>query len=306
MTDKNPMIDTHYGFVNAWETDENDHLNVQFFASAFQEANAHLRLALSLPSTNHPQTSTIIRISNDHIRFHAELREAESFVVHSGILDVQETNLTIYHELRTTPADVLSTTMVSVWQQVDENAQPKHWSSETIKQAKSLLMEQPKHAEKRSAGVSAAIPDIALNDAEPTTTIYKGIIHSEDCDSFGEATSKALFARFSNGGSHLWNQFGMNWFEMQSEAKGSVVVENFLDYRRPLHFGDPVTIKSFIRSVANKSLGFSHMVFNAETGALCVLSEATVILFDQKARKATSLTNDERLRFEAALWDPNK
>lgn len=42
---------TLFSFVNRWECDENDHLNVQFYFSRFEEADRQFRLMTGLSET---------------------------------------------------------------------------------------------------------------------------------------------------------------------------------------------------------------------------------------------------------------
>ena len=45
-------VETLFSFVNRWECDENDHLNVQFYFSRFDEADRQFRLVTGLSDAN--------------------------------------------------------------------------------------------------------------------------------------------------------------------------------------------------------------------------------------------------------------
>ena len=66
-------------FVNRWECDENDHLNVQFYFSRFEEADRQFRLLCGL-------SETLVGARRvRHVRYHKELRTGDLITVHSSV-----------------------------------------------------------------------------------------------------------------------------------------------------------------------------------------------------------------------------
>jgi acyl-CoA thioester hydrolase len=60
-------IETLFSFVNCWECDENDHLNVQFYLARFEEADRQFRLLSGLSDALAGARRA------RHLRYHEEL-----------------------------------------------------------------------------------------------------------------------------------------------------------------------------------------------------------------------------------------
>lgn len=71
------LVESLKSFVNRWECDENDHMNVQFYWTKFQTAALHFRLAAGLDDL--PETAR----SSRHVRYHSEVHAADPLVVRS-------------------------------------------------------------------------------------------------------------------------------------------------------------------------------------------------------------------------------
>ena len=74
------FLSCYLGSVNRWECDENDHLNVRFYAQKINQS-----VATFLHETLGPNTLTITR---QHLRFVQEARIATPLRVDCGLVDV--------------------------------------------------------------------------------------------------------------------------------------------------------------------------------------------------------------------------
>ncbi len=83
---------------------------------------------------------------------------------------------------------------------------------------------------------------------------------------------------------------------MQNRREGSVVVEMLNHYRRPLRAGDLLVVLSGLASFTDKTLTFTHFLFEAETGILAACAEAVGMKFDQKVRKIMTFTKEDQAR----------
>jgi len=298
------LTETGRGFVNAWECDENDHYNVQFFAAKKDEAQAHFRLALGLPPCNLPDSQMHVSTVYDHIRFHGELRVADMFTIKSGIVDWQDTTCVAYHEMRHVSTGQLSATYTSRWDHIDAatgNSAP--WSGHSRALAEQYRVDLPDDAQLRSAGRDGPIPDVTLQqaDAKGLMSTYRGIVLPGECDASGFMTTRHYVARFSDGAAHVWNQVGVDFKEGYQRGLGTVAVEDFISYRRPLRAGDAILLKSYVRHVARKTMSFAHLVFNAASGRIAATVEATAVLMDLDQRRATEFDPQIRTQLEKAM-----
>ena len=97
MTD---LISTARGCVNTWQCDENDHLNVQYFPAFAWDGARHLHAALGLGPRALAAQGLKVRTVEDHIRYHRELFAADAFEVASGPVEIGESTMVAYHEIR--------------------------------------------------------------------------------------------------------------------------------------------------------------------------------------------------------------
>ena len=74
------MIPCYYGSVNRWECDENDHLNVRFYAQKVHQA------LIAFTREVAAEQSRSVRVTGQHIRFVAEARIATPLRVDCALL----------------------------------------------------------------------------------------------------------------------------------------------------------------------------------------------------------------------------
>jgi len=289
--------ETGRGFINTWECDENEHLNVQFFVAKKDEADAHLRLALGLAPFN-VGGGVHVRRDFDHIRFHGELRIADMVAMRSGIVDWQTSHAIVVHELRRLPSLDLCATFRARWQAVDGEGNVRAWLDASASRAAPLRVALPEDAAPRSVGKDDAQADPTLADAEGLMTTYRGIVLPDHCDATGTMTPRYHMARFSDAAAHVWTAAGVDYAQSWTAEVGTVALEDMIHYRRPLRSGDALVIKSYIREVARKTLGFNHLLFDAASGKLAAIVEVTSAMFDLKGRRVLPLDYAVRRRLE--------
>ncbi|MEP2436118.1 MAG: thioesterase family protein, partial [Roseibium sp.] len=98
--------DTLFSFVNRWECDENDHLNVQFYFSRFEEADRQFQLLSGLSD------AVVGARRVRHVRYHKELRTGDLIAVKSFIAFDGPHMLTVVHELRNSGTGDLAATAI--------------------------------------------------------------------------------------------------------------------------------------------------------------------------------------------------
>ncbi len=301
-----PPLETGRGFVSVWECDEIGHYNVQFYMARKAEADAHLRLALGLPPANRQGDPVCVRVEEDHIRYHGELRAVDTLVLHSGIADMEETGLTVLHEMRNALTGALSATFITRWTHLapsaaDADAQPAPWPGAVRIEADKLRIGIPQEAQKFSTGMHGPVPDLTLTQArgEGLPLTHRALVQPFMTDAEGRLTAQAATAISSDAAAHLWSAFGCDWVELTRQGLGTVVLESLTHYRRPLRAGDATLTLSYTRALSAKTLSFGHLLFNAGTGALSAAIEITAVVFDLKARKVTPLELKDPARFDA-------
>ena len=87
------LTDSLFSYVNRWECDENDHMNVQFYAAKFEEANRHFFQNSGVDiNTFGPR---LMR----HIRYHREAHDATILKVASGVCFDSPYEFTVVHQM---------------------------------------------------------------------------------------------------------------------------------------------------------------------------------------------------------------
>ncbi len=305
-TTNTTLLETGRGFVSVWECDEIGHYNVQFYMARKTEADAHLRLALGLPPTNRRQDHLWVRIGEDHVRFHGELRAVDILTLNSGIADIDDTSLTVIHEMRNASTGALSATFVTRWTCIAPG--PKDGATETVAwpesvhtAAKKYCAPIPKNAEKFSTGLHGRVPDLNLAQAQSEGLVLtnRSLVLPFMTDVSGHLTAQYATLISGDSAAHLWNTLDYDWAGLQKRGLGTVVLETLTQYRQPLCTGDATLTLSYTRSLTAKTLSFGHLLFNAGTGALATCIEITAVVLDLEARKVTPLQVKDRARFDA-------
>ena len=284
------LIPTLRTAVNSWQCDENAHLNVQFYSSFAHDASAHLLNALDFGPRAQAAAGTKVSVIEDHIRYLREFRLIDTVEVRSAPIEIGELGLSIYHEIRN-PAD--GTIAATVQRRV---ASDRPWPERFRAHAEAARVTLPDIAKPRSTGTP--LPRITLQGAPGSglVEIGRSTVKPEECDERGEFLPRHCFGRYSDGAPFLWNHLGFDRTAMQERQEGSVVVEMRNEHHGVLRAGDLVLVLSGLAAFTDKTVTFSHFLFEAETGALVACAEAVGMKFDQKIRKIMRFTDEDRAR----------
>ncbi len=264
-------IETQRSFVDTWECDENDHLNVQFYWQRFGDAArifSHLANIEFQPWTDR------------HVRYHGELRASANIVVNSA--GVSDKGLLV-HRLVNGSNGELSATAVDRY----ENAV-------VPQDMRCCINEVPDEALPRS------LPEEALSIINTAPLLERGtglvshrsVIAPAECDGDGNLLDRGHIARFSEAAAHLWHHCGMRRDFLQTRNLGSVAVEMKATRHAIAKSGMMVEVTSWLDSVGKKTFSFRHQVHDVESGSVLYCGAVVALLIDQKARKAVALPDD--------------
>ncbi len=300
MTD---LISTARGCVNTWQCDENDHLNVQYFPAFAWDGARHLEAALGLGPRALAARGLAVRTVEDHIRYHREMFAADAWEVVSGPVEVGESTLVAYHEIRNALSGEVAGTVRQVTRCVDQDDAPMAWPDAFRELAEAMRVTLPANAQPRTAGSLGAMPDLTLAHAESLElfTICQGVVQPEECDAQGHLLPRFHFARYSDGAPSFWQGAGFDRLQMRERDQGTVVLELRNEIRRPLRAGALVVVKSGVLATTEKTMHIAHFMFDADSGELAAVADGVGVLFDQKARKLVTFAADERERLAARI-----
>ncbi|MFN4015058.1 MAG: acyl-CoA thioesterase [Reyranella sp.] len=288
------LIPTFSTAVNTWQCDENDHLNVQFYTEFAHEASANLLAILGFGPRAQRAAGVVTRAADDHVRYLREFRVVEPVEVHSAPVEVGEREIVAYHEVRNPAKGEIAATVRR--RIVCEGP----WPADFRARAEAARVALPDTARPRSVG-KFSLPDLRLSHAASVGLIEVGRtqITPDECDERGDFLPRHHFGRYSDGAPVLWNHLGFDRAAMQERQEGSVVVEMLNQYRRPLQAGDLAVVMSGLAAFTDKTITFTHFLFEAESGTLAACAEAVGMKFDQKIRKIMTFPPEDRARMEA-------
>jgi len=284
----------YYGSVNGWECDENDHLNVRFFAQKINQAtDIFLRQCRGGLSPSNP----LPVLRSQHIRFIREARIATPLRVDCGLVVAEGEGIEVLalmcHNLSNAPmAAFLSRFEVPEANRFD-------WPQR---------VSIPDWAGPRGIDVDDAYPLQATIDAAQAAgfkIMGRGVINAADCGDRGTVLMHNYLSRISDGMPNLWA------FASDTEAAaqrregelGGAALEYHLAYHRPLRGGDVFRQLSGIRALGNKTQHMVHMLFNESRGELAASAEAIGVAMDLVSRKAIVVSDGRRRAMQTLMLD---
>jgi acyl-CoA thioester hydrolase len=123
---------------------------------------------------------------------------------------------------------------------------------------------------------------------------YRGTVYPWHCDHMGHMNVMWYVGKFDEATWHVLAKIGATQSRMQQEGFGLAAVEQHIEYKRELHAGDLITIRSSVLEAKEKSIRFAHEMTNDETGEIAATMAVVAVCIDATARKARPLPGDIR------------
>jgi acyl-CoA thioester hydrolase len=125
---------------------------------------------------------------------------------------------------------------------------------------------------------------------------YRGTVYPSQCDHMGHMNVMWYVGKFDEAAWQLLSTLGLTPSRFRSESIGMAAVEQHIEYKRELHAGDVVTVRSDIVDVREKSMRIVHEMRNDETGEIVASMVVVAVHLDAISRKARALPVDVRAR----------
>ncbi|MEM1286970.1 MAG: thioesterase family protein [Pseudomonadota bacterium] len=288
-------IETVRDTVNSWECDENDHINIQFYAKRFDDA---VRSFLVQASWQVPHRS--IRL----IRYHAELRGGEPVHGTSGLVALEGGQVGIEHRLYASHRpDLSAPTLSATALDVLPDVQRADLSAFSLPQVSKDVL--PKSGAFSSSG---AVHVGGLDKLEAT---YRGVVPPNAFSAEAESADGArlsdryLVGVISDAANHAWGLAGAPDPWLQARGLGRAAVELQLTYLTRPQAGDVVEARTAIRAFSNKTVSYRHLIINRMTDTLIAQADITSLMLDLTSRKATPWPEDRKaqLRQGVAMFE---
>lgn len=272
------LIETHRSFVNSWESDENAHLNVQFYAKRF-DASARF---FDMLSAGGGHDGPLPR--DRHVRYHAELHAGSTTLTRSAAIAGGAFDGCVVHFLENAETGVLCATALDVASGLDHRCRIGEAEAE--------------RALPRSAPAAPLVP-IAPDDIRAMGGLVtnRSILEAGECGPDGAANEQAHVSRISDAAPHTWNRAGVSVEWLKENGLGRVAVEMKITHHMPAKTGDPLTVHSAPHASGTRTVGLRHEIVRESDGAAIASSEVIALILDLTTRKATALPDEisERL-----------
>jgi acyl-CoA thioester hydrolase len=123
---------------------------------------------------------------------------------------------------------------------------------------------------------------------------YRGTVYPSQCDHMGHMNVMWYVAKFDEASWQLLSMLGLTASRFKRAGIGVAAVDQHIQYKRELHAGDVVTIRSSVLAVSEKSIRLVHEMTNDETGEIAAVTILVGVHMDMTSRRASALPSDVR------------
>ncbi len=280
-------------FVNTWECDENDHLNVQFYYSKFDDAADLFATIYDLEEKLGTRQSRLVR-------YHSELRSSEQIRILSSLVRDEDGVLT---NLAKAPAggQWVQHIMIEVHTgRLAATALDYHHGSLDLSQWEGLVDELDHRVKPRSLQHA---PDMATvtqeeRSAQGYEMTTRGVLHPAMSNAAGIARDQAFIGAVSDAASHAWELVGLTGGYLRDHGLGRVAVEMRLVTHKAMKVGTVYELKTGFVAVNKRSFSKRYDFFDLKSGDLLGFVEATAMILNHTTRRSEPLPDFAREAIE--------
>jgi acyl-CoA thioester hydrolase len=121
-----------------------------------------------------------------------------------------------------------------------------------------------------------------------TLETYRGAVYPWHCDHIGHMNVMWYVGKFDEATWNFFAAIGMPASYLRDKG-GMAAVQQNISYKRELHAGDTVFVRTTIAEVREKVLRYTHEMVSGESGETAALCELTVVHLDRATRRASPL-----------------
>ena len=298
-----PPLELYRGSVNAWECDENDHMNVRFYGARAMEGLGFVAAALDMPRAFRDRATSTLAPLDLHIRFLKEARQGAPLSMRGGVVSLTDDVLTVFEELLHDDGTPAATFVIRLAHVDPDKLKPFAWPARVRTRAEALRCAIPAHAAPRSidASVAPGAPTIARADALGAPMVGRFMVTPDHCDAFGRMRAELFLGRVSDA---IPNLLGGWRADIAKDAGERTVAGGaVLEYRvAPLRWpraGDLIEVRSGVVEVTEKTNRLVHWLLDPVSGAAWCTAEAVAVTFDLVTRKTIAIPPARRAALEA-------
>ena len=115
---------------------------------------------------------------------------------------------------------------------------------------------------------------------------YRGAIYPWHCDHMGHMNVMWYVGKFDEATWTLFATIGITAAFLKANSRGMAAVQQNITYKRELHAGETVIVRSTFLEVREKLARFVHEMRNAVTGEIAAICVLTGVHIDAQTRKS--------------------
>ncbi|MEM1046562.1 MAG: thioesterase family protein [Pseudomonadota bacterium] len=278
------MLETSKTFVNTWECDENNHLNVQFYFDRFEDADSHFRLLTGLDADRLGPRRT------RHVRYHRESHVGDLQTVTSGVADASADTVSLVHVLTDEASGEISATALDVYDPPSPLANAL--TADLPRLPDDLRATVMPRSFVDPAPACTATPEDILEAGGFTTA--RGRVLPAQCTAEGRMDDRFVIATLSNAASHVWEASPLTKDWLDANSYGRVAMEMRVVYGGAIPAGTLTHVVSKWMQAGRTVFSFRHHIFDARSGACRVIVDSAGLVMDLNKRKSVPLSEDFR------------
>ena len=125
-------------------------------------------------------------------------------------------------------------------------------------------------------------------------TTYRGVVYPWHCDHMGHMNVMWYTSKFDEACWQLLSMIGLNSSRFAQDGTGMAAVEQHTQYKRELHPGDAISVRSLLLEIKEKSIRMMHELRHDASDQVAAITEIVGVHIDATLRKAVSLPEDVR------------
>ena len=303
-------IEVWRGGVNPWQCDQMGHMNVRFYVAHAVEGLAGLAAALGMSQAYLPTATSTLAVREHHIRFLKEARAGAALHMTAGLLRMGEADASALQILRHSQTDEPSAVFQTHLAHVRaSDGQGFAWPRAARARAGDLVVEVPAGLGPRSLepGEPPGVASLERAEAMGLIRYGAGAFTPQDCDAFGRVSATQIMGRMGDGAAQAIDSTREAVGRLTAGAQpiGLAVVEYRLVYFDWPRAGDRFDVRSGLRVVEPRRLGWTHWMLDPETGRPWAIAIGVLVPFDLEVRKTVTLPEKalEILRARVVTYD---
>ena len=115
---------------------------------------------------------------------------------------------------------------------------------------------------------------------------YRGAVYPWHCDHMGHMNVMWYVSKFDEATWNLFFEAGITPTYLRNHHRGMAGLQQNITYKRELHAGDVVAVRSGLLEVREKVVLFRHEMINLETAETAAIMDLTVVHMDTAKRKS--------------------